>query len=108
LLGASALLALAGCGGAGGANVASGSPPIVVAQPGDVPPLTGRVMDQANVLSEAEEARLADVAATLERHTSDQLVVVSLPDLGGRDIAEVGLRFGRAWGIGQRGQAMGC
>jgi uncharacterized protein len=30
-------------------------------------------------------------------------VVVTLPDLGGASIEQVGLRLGRGWGIGQKG-----
>src|SRR5690606_9503078 len=37
----------------------------------------------------------------LERDTTDQLVVVTVPDLQGREIEDYGYQLGRAWGIGQ-------
>ncbi len=67
------------------------------------PALTGRVVDQANLLSPAKEAELTARLEALERDTSDQLVVVTLPDLQGREIEDYGYRLGRAWGIGQSG-----
>jgi uncharacterized protein len=67
-----------------------------------VPALTGRVVDNANLLSPAREAALSGRLQALENKTSDQLVVVSLPDLKGEPIEAVGLRLGRNWGIGQK------
>ena len=47
-----------------------------------VPALSGRVVDQAGVLSNAEENRLTTKLTNLEDTTSTQLVVVTLwPDL---------------------------
>ena len=64
------------------------------------PALTGRVVDQAQILDEATEASLS---AKLEAHevaTSNQLVVVTIPDLQGFAIADYANRLGRHWGIG--------
>lgn len=68
----------------------------------DLPALTGRVVDRADLLSAEAEARLAAKLAALEARRTDQLVVVTLPSLEGRTIKEVGLSLGRGWGIGQR------
>jgi len=38
----------------------------------------------------------------LEKTTSDQLVIVTLPSLEGRTIEDVGLSLGRRWGVGQK------
>lgn len=65
------------------------------------PELTGRVVDDAHLLSPEAEARLVERLAALERDTSDQLVVVTVHDLGGREIEEYGYRLGRHWGIGR-------
>jgi uncharacterized protein len=65
------------------------------------PPLTGRVMDNANVIDDATEFDLNNKLAALERKTSRQLVVVTLPSLQGYEIADYGYQLGRAWGIGQ-------
>lgn len=64
------------------------------------PPLSGRVVDAANVISPAVEAELTATLATLETQSQRQLVVATVPDLGGNDIADYGYRLGRAWGIG--------
>jgi uncharacterized protein len=69
--------------------------------------LTGRVVDQADLLDAAEEARIDRVSEALERRTTDQLVVVTLPSLGQRPIEDVALDLGRGWGIGQAGKDNG-
>lgn len=66
-----------------------------------LPPLTGRVVDNAHILSGAERDRLKRGLQALERRTSDQLVVVTLPSLGGAPIEAVGLRLGNSWRIGR-------
>jgi len=65
------------------------------------PALSGRVMDNANILSDATEFDLNNKLAALERKTSRQLVVVTLPSLQGYEISDYGYQLGRAWGIGQ-------
>ncbi|MDC7677610.1 TPM domain-containing protein [Asticcacaulis machinosus] len=65
------------------------------------PKLSGRVVDQANLLTPEVEAELTQKLATLEQTTSDQVVVVTVNDLEGYDIAEYGYKLGRTWGIGQ-------
>jgi uncharacterized protein len=71
------------------------------------PPLTGRVVDDAHVLSAQTQADLTAKLADLETRTGRQLVVVTLPDLQGDDIEDYGYQLGRAWGIGQKGQNNG-
>jgi uncharacterized protein len=67
------------------------------------PPLTGRVVDQASILTTAEEGHLAALSSALERKTSDQLVVVTLETLGGANLKDFATRLGNHWGIGQKG-----
>jgi len=71
------------------------------------PPLTGRVVDDAGILSPATKDRLAALLAEHERQTTNQVVVVTGKDLQGTDIADYGYRLGRAWGIGQKGKNNG-
>ena len=66
------------------------------------PPLTGRVVDDAHVLDAQTQAQLTDKLAALEQKTSRQLVVVTLPNLGGDEIEDYGYQLLRAWGIGQK------
>jgi uncharacterized protein len=65
------------------------------------PQLTGRVVDQAGILSPQTEAALTAKLEALERDTQRQLVVVTLPSLQGYEIEEYGYQLGRAWGIGR-------
>jgi len=68
----------------------------------DFPRLSGRVVDQANMLSNRTEQELTTLSAAHEQATSNQVVVVTLPDLQGYSIEEFGYQLGRNWGIGQR------
>lgn len=66
------------------------------------PPLSGRVVDDAHVLPANVHEEITNKLADLERRTSRQLVVVTLPSLQGYDISDYGYQLGRAWGIGQK------
>ncbi|HEY0103330.1 MAG TPA: TPM domain-containing protein [Brevundimonas sp.] len=79
------------------------------AQPGPTfPALSGRVVDQGDLISAAKELELSEKLAALERDTTDQLVVVTVPDLQGYEIEEYGYQLGRAWAIGQQGKNNGA
>jgi uncharacterized protein len=66
------------------------------------PPLTGRVVDQADLLSATAEAELSAQLAAHEQKTTNQVVVVTLNSLEGDAIEEYGVALGRHWGIGQK------
>ena len=72
------------------------------------PPLTGRVVDNAHVLSAQTQADLTAKLAALEQKTGDQLVVVTLPSLQGYEIEDYGYQLGRAWGLGEKGKNNGA
>jgi uncharacterized protein len=67
------------------------------------PPLTGRVVDDAQVLSPASEQKLDGELADLEAKTGHQLVVATVPDLQGYEIEDYGYQLGRAWKLGRKG-----
>ena len=73
----------------------------------DFPKLSGRVVDAANLLSPETEAALTEKLKTLEDTTTRQLVIATIPDLQGYDIADYGYRLGREWGIGQKEELFG-
>ncbi|EAQ27594.1 hypothetical protein NAP1_08377 [Erythrobacter sp. NAP1] len=85
------LLILAGVG----ALIASPA----LAQP-EFPALTGRVVDNADLLSPAQEADLTAKLEALETQSQRQLVVATVPDLQGYDISDYGYQLGREWGLG--------
>jgi uncharacterized protein len=73
----------------------------------EFPALAGRVVDQADLLTPGEEAYLSERLAALEARTTDQLVIVTVPSLGGRTIEQFGLALGNHWRIGQAGRDNG-
>lgn len=77
------------------------APPAMAQATLDFPPLTGRVVDEADLLSPATEQALTEKLAALEADSSDQLVVVTLSSLRNQEIEDYGYQLGRAWGIGQ-------
>jgi len=66
----------------------------------DLPRLTGRVVDQADLLNPAQEQQITAKLAALERDTTRQLVVVTVPDLQGHAVEDFGFRLGEQWKIG--------
>ena len=66
-----------------------------------LPALTGRVVDAGNVLSPDEESRLTDRLETLERETSTQIVIATIPTLLGGSIEDYTFRLAESWQIGQ-------
>src|SRR5271157_6041117 len=72
------------------------------------PPLTGRVVDDAAVLSADTRGELTDMLAEHERATGEQVVVVTLDSLQGYPIEDYGYQLGRHWGIGHKGKNTGA
>ncbi|EON94115.1 hypothetical protein MARLIPOL_00130 [Marinobacter lipolyticus SM19] len=74
----------------------------------DFPELTGRVVDNADMLPDPVELRLGRMLEAHEQATSEQVVVVTLPNLQGYPIEDYGYQLGRHWGIGQEGEDNGA
>ena len=72
------------------------------------PQLSGRIVDDADLLSPADRAELNAELKALEDKSSDQLVVVTLPSLQGYPIEDYGYQLGRHWGIGQKEKNSGA
>jgi uncharacterized protein len=71
------------------------------------PALTGRVVDDAHILSAATVQTLDQTLADYERGTTNQVVVVTVPSLQGNAIEDYGYKLGRFWQIGQKGKNNG-
>ena len=71
------------------------------------PALTGRVVDDAHLLSADTQQQLTTELQAFEAKTTDQIVVVTLPSLEGDTIEDYGVALGRQWGIGQKGKNNG-
>lgn len=66
----------------------------------EFPPLTGRVVDVADVIPADVEAALDAKLSAFETRTQRQFVVATVPSLEGYEISDYGYRLGRSWGIG--------
>ncbi|QGP77610.1 TPM domain-containing protein [Sphingobium sp. CAP-1] len=60
------------------------------------------VVDAANLLDPAQEQALSARLIAQKQASGRSLVVATIPDLQGYDIADYGYRLGRAWGIGDK------
>lgn len=67
------------------------------------PALTGRVVDEADLLSPADEQAITAQSAAIERDKHAQYVVVTVPSLEERPIEDYTTRLGNVWGIGRKG-----
>ncbi|RWD48187.1 MAG: YgcG family protein, partial [Mesorhizobium sp.] len=67
----------------------------------DLPPLTGRVVDNAGIIDAGTRAALTQKLADFEKKGSDQIVVATIPSLGGEEIEPYANRLFRFWKLGQ-------
>ena len=68
-----------------------------------VPPLSGRVIDQAKALKADERQALEDRLAGYEQAHGTQIVVLTVPSTNGEPIEDFGHRVGDTWKIGRKG-----
>ncbi|MBR1648403.1 MAG: TPM domain-containing protein [Alphaproteobacteria bacterium] len=66
----------------------------------DFPALSGRVVDEAKILTPQQKNALEQI---LESSEPRQVVAVSLKSLRGYEIEEYGIKLGRHWQIGRKG-----
>lgn len=71
------------------------------------PELSGRITDQAGLLSPQDKADLESTLAELEQTSTDQIAVVTVKSLDGYAIEDYGIGLARKWGIGQKGKDNG-
>ena len=60
------------------------------------------VNDEAQLMQPADAKKLDSGLRRYADNTGTQVVVVTVPTLGGRDVANYGRALGTAWGVGQR------
>src|ERR1700674_2043327 len=73
----------------------------------EVPFLSGRVVDEAGLLSAAARQRIDGELAALERETGDQVAVLILQSLGGEPLEEYSVKVAQTWKLGQKGKDNG-
>lgn len=69
---------------------------------------TGFVNDFAGIISPSAEAALNDRLAAYERETGNEVVVATVPSLGGDDIETFAVELFEEWGIGKERQDNGA
>lgn len=74
----------------------------------DFPELSGRVVDKAGMLSPTTKSQITQMLQAHEQKTTEQVVVVTVPNLQGYAIEDYGYQLGRHWGIGQKGEDNGA
>ncbi|MCW5604893.1 MAG: TPM domain-containing protein [Burkholderiales bacterium] len=79
----------------------------VPAAASDVPFLTGRVVDNAELLPAAARERLTAQLRTHEQATGNQIAVLTVPTIGGGSIEDYALRVFESWKLGQKGRDNG-
>ena len=71
------------------------------------PALTGRIVDQAGLLTASDKAEIETELAALEEKSTDQLAIVTVQSLNGYSIEDYAIGLARKWGIGQKGKDNG-
>jgi len=69
----------------------------------DVSVLRGHVNDYAGLLSSGAATSLEQKLADFERTDSTQIVVLTIPTLGGENLEDFSIKVAETWKIGQRG-----
>jgi uncharacterized protein len=77
------------------------------AQQGDVPYLTGRVVDNAEILRPDTRKRIAEALRQHEQRSTNQVAVLTVPTLGGESVEEYAVRVFEHWKLGQKGKDNG-
>jgi uncharacterized protein len=73
----------------------------------DVPYLTGRIVDEAGILSSGARGRLTAVLRAHEEATTNQVVVLTVPTIQPESIEEYAHEVFDAWKLGQKGKDNG-
>ena len=68
-----------------------------------IPAPTGLVNDFANVLDAGAEQRMTRIAEDVRVKSRGEIAIVTLPDIGDRDVQEMALQIGRQWKLGKIG-----
>jgi uncharacterized protein len=69
-----------------------------------IPAPQGYVNDFAHIIPAPNASTMSRIIDDVRAKSGGEIVVVTLPDLGGRPIEEVSLRIGREWKVGSKAQ----
>lgn len=68
---------------------------------GGIPELTSPVMDTAGIMSESRRKELEEYLLQLDQNSTAQIVVYTVPTLGGRSLEEFAIEAARYWQLGE-------
>ena len=74
----------------------------------EVPPLSGRINDNAGILSPSKENELERYLAGVENATGVQIGLLTIPSLEGDSLESYSLRVAERWGLGRSGNDDGA
>lgn len=77
------------------------------AQQPEVPYLSGRVVDDAEILKPDTRRRITEQLQAHERKTTNQIAVLTVPTLRGESVEEYAVRVFEHWKLGQKGKDNG-
>lgn len=73
----------------------------------DVPYLTGRIVDNANIMEALTRGQLSERLKAHEQATGNQIVVLTVQTIGDVSIEEYAVKVFEAWKLGQKGKDNG-
>jgi uncharacterized protein len=77
------------------------------ASPVDVPYLTGRIVDNSNIMEALTRGQLSERLKAHEQATGNQIVVLTVQTIGDVSIEEYAVKVFEAWKLGQKGKDNG-
>ncbi len=81
--------------------------PAITAAGADIPFLTGRVTDNAQILTEEMKKSITETLRAHEAATGNQMAILTIPTLDGQSIEEYAVAVFKAWKLGQKGKDNG-
>jgi uncharacterized protein len=75
---------------------------ISIAHSADIPYLTGRVNDNAQILSDSTRKSLTEILKEHEFRTTNQIVILTIPSLEGESIEDFANKVFNEWKIGKK------
>ncbi len=79
----------------------------VSAQVSEIPFLTGRITDNAEILTPDSRERISEVMRIYEQNTSNQIAILTMPSLENGSIEEFSAQVLKSWKLGLKGRDNG-